>query len=295
MKDPALDSNVIKISRFFGNLFGDADLDRIRDPRVNNDWGNQMYADRIKFEKRLDLLRDKINGNFCLASTLFANSTRFLFQWVEAFHSQATSVRAAGFEMSRQFPKIFAGGILNAGAVLAANHYAASWAYNKDGLNIYKFWFASQFLQLLAIPVTGLSIGLMQGNLLTGFSASVHPYRLAFNAAYTLAVGMHNSQNEWLQMLYYPTIAASALLLRANDLPAGCTAYLFKNGVLPVNIETGMTQTQTANLMKGSVLAVTAFCLVNFVYPITLPQAEGSEHYKKAYFKNLREPRLSHV
>lgn len=286
MNDPRFIHRSDKIQNFFFNLFEDPEFVRMEDSRILNDAGYLNYFEKYQREKRLDQLNDLIHGKFQLLRTFSVNFPRFLFQWTEGLMSRIDGIQSTGFALGRAMPGVVFGGALNAGTVLAANHYAANRAYRKEGLSVLSFWLWSQVYQLLAIPVVSYSLFKMNGNAPGNLAIAFSPARLAFNSIYTLAVGMYNSNNQTLQYLYYPTIVASALILRLGDYWAGFLNSFVQRNSTPISASE-VTPKSSLMFVRSSLVAITAFTALNFFFPITLPQRRGKQHYEGVYKQYL--------
>lgn len=279
MNDPRFIPRSDKIQNFFFNLFENPEFVRMEDSRILNDAGYLDYFEKLQKEKRIEQLYQLIHGKFQLLPTLAANFPRFLLQWTEGLMSRIDSVQSAGLALGRSMPGVVFGGALNAGAVLAANHFAANRAYRNEGLSLWSFWLWSQAYQLLAMPVVSYSLYKMGGNRPSGYLLPLLPARLAFNSVYSLAIGLYNSNNVALQYLYYPTIVASALLLRFNDSTAGLMSNMTQRTEAAIDTK-NITKKTAFMIGRSSLLAIAAFTALNFAFPITLSQRHGRRHYE---------------
>lgn len=289
MADPRLDTAANKINRFFGRLFEDEDAQRLAEPSVLNNFGTSRYLAEIRRRKELQRLYDRSNGQFCLGEALKLNMARFLFQWVDAFHGITNNIEAVGRSMSRTFGSVFTGGAINAAMFVGASHYAGNRAFKDDGICLARFWIYNQLALLAATPVVFLSHSLLhtKAALSSSFYSAVSPHRLMFNASYSLAIGLHNSNNSLANLGYYPLIVLSGVLLRASEGVAnGAPAEIVTTNMAQLK-DPHLSKSQAFGFVRANVLAIAAFCALNFIFPITLTQAKGKRGYEKAYFDYL--------
>lgn len=296
MQDPRLQAKSEKTGNFFWNLFESNDIKRTIQPEVRNNMGIRLYVDDIRTYKRLENLLDKRDGKFCWCETLTANYARFIFQWVDAISSRIETPSRIGWSLSQGFLPAFAGGLINAGTIIGTSHLAATRSRNDNGINLARFWLYSQFYTLMAVPVTAMAEKLLNPNTsyAQGVIRAIHPARLFFNASFAFAIGANNSQSEIVRLLYWPSIVAAAMAQRfANILPSLNT--LVKSGAqnqLPSSEPLGVRRLE---LGRGGWVSVGAFSLLNFLFPVVLPQAKTYKEINKEYFDYVQEINESEI
>jgi hypothetical protein len=290
MQDPRLRSPSDKTQSFFWGLFESSDIKRTAQPDIDNALGIRWYVDNIRMYKKAEALLDKLDGKFCWCETLTANYARFIFQWVDAFSSRVENVGRMGRSLSHTFVPAFAGGLINAGTILAASHFAANRAHTDNGLNLVGFWVLSQFYTLLAVPATALAERLINPNITysQGLWRAARPSRLAFNAAFAFAIGAYNNSSEVIRLLYWPSIIAAGVLQRVANTPSIFDAAQ-KTGLLRQLSAKDAFGLNRLELVRGGALSVGAFTLLNFLFPVTLTQSRTKKELHKEYLDYVKE------
>lgn len=289
MDDTRLVPRLWKLRNATWHIFESSDVKRTYQGDVENDMGVQWFVQEMRQNNKLVDYLDKIKGKFCWCEAITLNASRFLLQWVDAFSSQMGDPTRYGRAMSVNFVPIFAGGVIQAGTLLTATHYAGNRAYGDKGINLGKFWVASMVNMLLASPLTALAEKMLNPrlNYSEAFLRAVTPTRLAFNAAFAFSVGVHNNSNEFIRKLYLPSILASGILLRLAGTSSFVTGGLNNPTALLLEARSRMNL-GALNLGPNGTIAVAAFALLNLLLPINLTQARGSKQLERDYLEYLR-------
>lgn len=291
MEDPRLKHTGYKFHDYLWRVFEESDITRTYQPDVSNDMGVRWYVDEMRDVNKLVSFQNKMDGQFCWCETLTANISRFGLQWVDTFSGRVEAVARSGRVVSQSFAPIFAGGVISAGTLIGANFMAASNAWGQNGINLPHFWLMSQFYMLLATPVSALAEKLMHQNLSyeQGFWRALRPSRLAFNAAFALAIGTYNSSSEPVKLLYVPSLIVSGVLLRVANTPQILESMVGRQGgSLQLEGQNPLSFSRLA-WAKGGSLSIAAFVALNYIFPITLPQALTGKQLEKGYFDYLKE------
>lgn len=288
-RDPTLNSIHDRVRNYMGSLFEKKQFHRINDSRVNNFYGFRWYAKRQEKINHLDKIRHKVNGIFHFSDTFQMNFLRFGFQWLESFSLYFNNPKYASQSISREFGKVFTGSSINLGVLLFSNHYAANFARTDSGISIPQFWIASQIIQLVLTPLNVLAVQLISRNPVNTYAlySSITPKRIYFNAMFSLSIGLQNSHDELLKLLSYPTIIMSSILLRQQSAVHQIYKEIAQKGERAFLQENKNVSFLQRYHPASNLLSITAFCLLNFAFPIVLPQSKSKEDYRKYYFEVL--------